>query len=782
MSVTSRRFFLLGTVGLFLAIPPAHTRAQDEAPSKVIEIRVEGNDQMSTSSVLAIIKTRVGAAYDESIVRDDERRLLRTRRFQSVLAARTYTTEGVIVTFVVVERALVAKVVFEGNKTYKGSELAKELTFGSSDPLNRFSVEAGREALLTKYRAKGFHFVTVELDARALSERREVIYRIVEGPQVVVTKIKFRGRRHFTAFRLKRLIGSSRRFWPIVAGHIDIQQIERDVQAIRNLYISEGFLDVQVGRLLEFSQDKRKATVIFVIDTGPRFRVDRVVFEGNTVFSDADLAGRIRLRRGEFYTATNLRRDLTRVEDTYGELGYIEAKVTSARRFLDPTAPPPEWARGMDGGKPALLILIFRIVEADQYRIASIDIRGNSVTQSRVIRREMRIFPEQLLNMVAVRESRRRLVDTRLFDRVDITPVGSEPKVRDVLVQVTEAETGQFLVGVGVSTNTGLLGTVSFTQRNFDILRWPSGWGDFIRGQGFKGAGQTLRVVAEPGVDLMRFHVDWFTPYIFDQPYSLGVKAFVFTRERENYDETRYGGVVSVGHRFRNRWYGELSSRVEGVQIDSLDDDAPPEVVDDAGTHALLGLKGTLVRDRTDSRWTPSEGDRFRFSYEQVTGGFTFGRALGDYRIYRTLYVDALGRKHIIAGRVAAGGLVGTTPVFERFYGGGIGSVRGFQYRGISPRSSGTDEPIGGDFMLFAGTEYAFPLVGEQLRGVIFLDTGTVEDTFEITVYRVSAGFGLRWIIPLFGQVPLSLDFGFPIAKDDMDDTQLFSFTIGWTF
>jgi len=774
-----RHILVIGVSSLLLG-GPCRAAAQDSTPQKVTDIRVEGNTQMTDSAILSMLKVRTGANYDESIVKADEKRLLETGRFDSVHATRTYTPKGVVVTFIVAERPLVSKVIFKGNKAYSNTELAGELTFGASDPMNRFAVEAGRQALLSKYRSKGYHFATVDLDSKALADR-EVIYRIVEGPQVIVTKIRFKGNTHFNTLRLRQLVGASQRIWPFVPGHLDMEQIDQDVQTLRNLYMSEGYLDVQVGRLIEFSEDKTKATVIFVIAEGPRFRVNKVLFKGNTVFSDDELRGRLSLKRGEFFTAEDLRRDTGKLRDTYGELGYIEARVTSAKRFLDPTAEPPAWARHLDGGKPALLNVVFTIVESDQYRVGRIDIRGNSVTQGRIIRREMRIFPEQLFNMVAVGESRRRLLETRLFERVTITPVGGGPNTRNVLVEVAEGKTAEFLVGVGISTNVGLLGSVSFTQRNFDILRWPRGWGDLFR-RGFKGAGQTLRIVAEPGTELMRFHIEWFEPYLFDQPYSLGTKAFLFTRGRESYDETRYGGIVSFGHRFKNRWYGELSSRIEGVEIDNLDSDSPPEVMDDAGTHALVGIKGTLVRDRTDSRWMPSAGDRFRMSYEQVTGGFNFGRATGDYRIYRTLYIDASDRKHILSGRLAGGQICGDAPVFERFYGGGIGSLRGFEYRGISPRSSGTDEPIGGDFMIYAGAEYGFPIIGRQVRGVIFIDTGTVEDGFEVTTYRASAGVGIRWIIPMFGPVPLSLDFGFPLNKDDDDETQLLSFTFGWTF
>jgi len=771
---------LLAVMG-FLAGLPTGALAQSNGPPKVCEIQIEGNEQMSDAAVKARIKTRVGATYEESLVQSDERRLLETGWFESVLATRTYTEEGVVVAFKVIERPLVSRVVFEGNSTYGDAELAGELTFGVSEALNRYSAEAGRQAILDKYKSNGFHFVTVELDQKALETDRAVIYRIVEGPQSVVTKIRFEGNRHFKSIRLGQLTGTSKRIWPFVAGHLDVEQISRDVQAVKNLYIAEGFLDIKVDRTLAFSDDKKKVTVTFVIEEGPRFRINEVIFEGNTVFRDAELARGLKLRQGVFFTALNLSRDARTIRNMYGELGYIDAEIDLTKRFLDPTAEPPAWARELDEGKPALMNVIFKIREADQYRVARIDIRGNTVTQERVIRRELKFFPEQLLNVVAVSESQRRLMETRLFERVSITPVGKAPAMRTVLVDVKEAQTGNLIFGVGVNSNSGLVGNVTFSQRNFDILRWPRSWSD-LSDTAFKGAGQEFRISAEPGMDLMRFYIDWLSPYLFDRPYSLGAKAFVFTHDRENYDETRYGGLVSLGHRFKNRWYGEVSSRIENVRIHNLSSDAPPEVVEDGGSNLMTGIKGKLVRDRTDSRWWPSDGDRFHISYEQVVGDFNFGKAIGDYRIYRTVYMDALDRKHIIAARLAVGQIFGSAPVFESFYGGGIGSIRGFDYRGISPRSKGTDEPIGGEFMVFAGAEYRFPIVGDQLHGVVFIDTGTVEEHGEFGTYRASAGAGLRWVVPMLGPIPMSLDFGFPLSKDGDDDTELVSFSIGWTF
>lgn len=735
--------------------------------AQVVDVRVSGNKRMTVNAILANVKTRVGHGYDKAIVLADQQRLLATGRFQSVLVQTTEADEGMIVTFEVIERPTISKLIFRGNKAFKTKDLAKELTFGVGSPQQHYTMEKGRADIRSKYRRQGFYFAKVNVDPAAFAERAEVIYTIVEGPRVRIRRLRIEGNRYFSNWRLRQEIATTARFWPFIPGYMDAEQVGRDVHAIRNLYVDEGFMDAEVGRKLDFSDDKKKVTLTFVIHEGPRYRISRILFKGNKAFSDEELAGRLGLSAQDFYMGAAVRQDVEKLQDTYGELGYIEAMVRAARKFKE--------AAG-------LVDLVFTIEESDQYRLGKIIIRGNVLTQSRVIRRELRFFPEQLFNTVAAKNSERRLLESRLFEKVTITPTGRQEGVRDALVQVKEGRTAEFLIGVGVSSTSGLLGNISLTQRNFDLFGWPRSWRDISEGRAWKGAGQTLRVSAEPGTEMMRFYIDWFEPYLFDRPYSLGTRAFVFTRNRRQYDETRYGGVVSFGHMFRNRWYAEVSSRVEGIDITDLAIDAPPEVRQVRGTHGIVGIRGSLTRNRTDSRWLPSTGDVLRFSYEQVAGDFEFGKAVAEYKIYRTLYEDALDRKHIISARAMAGHIFADAPVFEKFYGGGIGSVRGFEFRGISPRSSGTDDPIGGDFVAFVGAEYTFPLITDVIRGVVFLDTGTVEKDFEVTTWRAAAGIGVRWKIPFFGDVPLSFDFAFPISKSSEDDTQIFSFTIGWTF
>jgi outer membrane protein insertion porin family len=454
-----------------LLLPILAAAAGADQQTKVIDLRVQGNKRMSAEAVLASVKSRLGQDYDQSVVEGDRQRLLETGQFDSVIVTKTQTDKGVIVTFIVTERPLVTKLAFIGNKAFKDKELAKELPFNESDPLTRFNVNAGRDAILSKYKNAGFYKVVVKVDWAALDKEKRAVYHIVEGPGVAIRKVAFEGNRHFRNLRLRRVVSTKARVWPFIAGRLDLEQVDGDVISLRNFYVSEGFLDCEVGRTLEFSYDKKKVTVRFVIKEGGRYRVNQVIFKGNTVFSDEELARRLKLKRGENFTSISLRRDITQLEETYGELGYIEASVKARRQFLSPETPVPPWAAVLGEIRPSLLNVVFTITEADRYRFGRLDIRGNKITQSRIIRRGLRFFPEQDWNTKAVEESRHRLLETRLFEDVTITAVKTDrPNVRDVVVTVEEGKTAEFLVGVGLNTNRGVLGTVSFTQRNFDLF------------------------------------------------------------------------------------------------------------------------------------------------------------------------------------------------------------------------------------------------------------------------------------------------------------------------
>jgi outer membrane protein insertion porin family len=431
--------------------------------------------------------------------------------------------------------------------------------------------------------------------------------------------------------------------------------------------------------------------------------------------------------------------------------------------------------------------LIHDIHEGKQFRVGRFLIRGNTKIQDKVILREMRVSPGQPYNSYELQEAIDRLRGTNLITGAQITPIGEAPDVRDVLVEIKESQTRFLTVGAGFTSNAGVLGNISVEERNFDISNWPTSAREAFSARAFSGAGQYFRIQLEPGTIQSRASVQFQEPYLFDLPYALGLNFYYSTRVREHYDEVRAGATASLGRRFGDdrEWVARVNVRGEDVNITHIDNKQlrAPEILAGQGHHTLTSAGFDIRRDTTDNPLLPSRGSSIGFGYERagVFGGpYSFDKFSADATNYFTLSEDLLDRKTILTTRVRAGWVNGETPFFERFYGGGSGSIRGFRYRGVSPRSGPDDDPIGGAFSLTGGAEIGFPLAGETLRGVFFADVGTVERDLRIGTIRSSVGFGVRLTLPIFGQIPLALDFGFPITKDRRDDTQIISFSLGF--
>ncbi len=772
------RIGCLLVVGLLGWVSARPTQAQvvTVPPGTPVErVDIIGLETLSEGFVRRGIATRPGQPFSGQQLAQDVTDLLRTRKFIGVSADAFLDDDGrAIVVIRVQEKPELTGVSVEGNFEFDTEELFDVLP-APGQPIDRFEIDRGRDAILDLYRDEGYYFAEVTIDEGLLERERVLRVVVSEGPQVRIRDISFEG---LTAFRegLLRSKVRTNTYIPLLReGAFRDSVAEQDTSTLERFYRAEGYLDAQVGYRIEFRDvDREELAVTFVIEEGPLYRVAEVNLFGAEAFRDQDLLNRLRLTPGAAYREEMLQADLRRLRDAYGEIGYVDAQIDSAYDFLD---------------EPALLRLRFSIVENERSRIGEITIRGNRTTQDRVIRRQLRFFPTEDFNLVKVRQAERRLRESGLFTKVAITPLDDQDGFREALVEVEEADAVLFLVGAGVSTDTGLLGTISLENRNFDLFDAPRNFNEFVRGQSFRGAGQRLRIVAEPGTELTRFRVDWREPYLFDQPIGLGTSFYLFTRGRDAYDETRYGARVSLGRRFEtgplNGWAVEGAVRVEGVEIDDVRFLSARDIRVAEGDHLLTSLKGSIIRDTTDSRFRPTEGYRVSFDYEQVGalgGDATFGQPSISAVWYRTLHTDILDRKSVLGIRGDAGWILGDAPVFERFYGGGFGSIRGFEFRGVSPRDGLRDDRVGGEFILLTGAEYSFPLYADSVRGVTFVDMGTVEEGFEITGWRMAAGFGLRVDVNFFGPIPMVFDFGFPIVKEDEDDTQVFNFSFGASF
>lgn len=757
--------------------PPPPVRANfDPQGRRIDRIDFEGLKTIDAASLRDSIGIAPGDNWDRDKVTAACRRLAETQKFDGIpfADARMVGNELALV-FIVRERPFIVAIDFVGNEQFDDGDLLKEIPIGVGSSVSEFLIRQSQQIIEQKYHEAGYGYASVDVDADALANEQRVVFRISEGPRVKVKEIRFEGNHEYGDKRLQGLIETQTAVWLFRTGAFDEETAKRDAAAIKSFYVDRGFLNAQVGYRVDLKEGEQSDLIlVFQIDEGIRHAVRTITFEGNEAFDTDSLRAMIETQEGVFFDGDVLKKDREKILTEYGRRGYIYASITTSQVFAD---------------EPGFVNLTFKITEDTTYDVGRVVIRGNRKTQDRVIRRELRILPESVYDAEAAKKSEQRLVETQLFNDVKITPQGDEPGVRDALVNVEEADTTRILFGVGVTTNSGVVGTISIENRNFDLFDTPRTAKEFFKGKSFTGAGQTLRLQLEPGTEFTRGRLEFREPYLFDKPLGFGMAVYGFERGRPEYNERRVGFNMSFDKRVEEGplegWAGEVALRVENINIGDTDWLTAKEILDDKGSNLLTSVKATIVRDKTDSRWLPSTGDRFKMAVEQagVLGGdHAFSRVTADYDRYWTLKTDSFGRKHIFQVGASAGDILGDAPVFEKFFAGGIGSIRGFEYRGISPRAGFRDDRVGGDFMLLTNAQYSFPVAGENVRGITFLDMGTVEDDFGISNWRASIGVGLRIYVKYFGPIPLSFDLALPISSQDMDDEQVFSFAFGATF
>jgi outer membrane protein insertion porin family len=351
----------------------------------------------------------------------------------------------------------------------------------------------------------------------------------------------------------------------------------------------------------------------------------------------------------------------------------------------------------------------------------------------------------------------------------------------DIDTIVHEARTGRLMVGAGINSDAGLVGQVTIDEQNFDWTRFPRSWDDIRNGTAWRGAGQRFRIEAMPGTHIQRYLVSFQEPYLFDTPVSLGLSGFLYDRRYFDWEESRVGGRLAFGYQFPNDWSANLAFRLEEIEIDRPRIiPAVPELAEVLGSNTLQSVKVAVAHDTRDSAFLPTQGHLFEMGFEQVFGSFEYPIFTGEYRHFFTLSerIDGSGR-HV----VSVGGQVGFTndaPVYDHFYAGGFSTIRGFSFRGASPKNNTV--VVGGEFMLLTTLEYMFPITADDmLRAVVFVDAGTVEEEIDIEWddFRVAPGFGLRIAHPGLGPAPIALDLAFPMAHETGDNIRNFTFFIG---
>ncbi|GAB4150445.1 MAG: outer membrane protein assembly factor BamA [Planctomycetota bacterium] len=774
--MTSIRLFT--TALLFLAVLAFGMPAVADSSSagrKIVEVEITGPDVVSAERLKLALKTRAGSDYDPDVADADIKSLFSRNLVEDVQLFVKEVEGGVKVIFHVIEKKLISDIKFRPAKSYYGAEEILEELLAKEGEYYSLAVSSQDEEIIAdKYRSKGFLRVSVTHTVEAGPKGYVLVYEINQGQRFAVGEIEFTGNTVFSAKKLRSQMKTHRRDLFHGGSYIE-SDVQMDLEVLRRMYLDEGYLDAKVtlkpivlpptpkghkeDRKLEFTME-------IEIYEGIQYTVNSVDFSGETVFSKAELTEMLHIAPGETAKYANVMKSVQSIRDRFGELG---------RAFTDVQ---PEIVPTDD---PNTVDIIFHIRQSDVVYVQEVIIQGNEVTREHVIRRELEIYPGEELTVKGIRTSLQNLQRLQYFNDVSISFEPRGDDYTDVVVSIGEGKTGNLLFGGGVSSDGDVFARVSYTERNFDISNWPT----------FRGGGQSMQLSASLGTSVTQFMLDFLEPHVFDSEYQFGFGAFRTVYERSTYEDTRVGGHVLVGKNLSKHLSVALLYTYQHVTIDELEPDAPASVVYDEGKHDLGSLTLRTTYRKLDDFYMPTSGwdvrGEFEYFSEFLASDYDFYKVTLKVSKYFNVYTSEEGSKHTLMARLNLGYMdeTGDTeyiPTFERFYAGGINTVRGWQPREIGPREG--EDPIGGYFRATATLEYSFPLYTDVLYFAVFFDAGSVwaeMDDFDANDLRYGTGAGIYLRTPLT-PMPVRIYYTNALNEEEGEDTDSIQFSFGFMF
>jgi outer membrane protein insertion porin family len=558
------------------------------------------------------------------------------------------------------------------------------------------------------------------------------------------------------------------------------EQLEEDKERLADLYRNAGYIDFELKDVRFEYLTPRKMIMHWIVHEGTQYRVGAINFKGVTLFPTNDIISKLKMKVGETFTPRGLTRDIEIVQDVYGSKGYIDATV---------------FARKKPNVQTGTMDLQYEITEGNKSFIEKIEIKGNTKTKDRVIRRELAVSPGETFDMVKVKLSKRRLEGMQFFDRVDTQAEPTDvPDRKNLIVGVEERNTGNIALGAGFSSVDSILGFVELTQGNFDLFNPP--W--------FMGGGQKFRLRMQVGARRQDYELSFIEPWMFGRKLAFSVDLYHrelrYVSRNDLYDERRTGmrlGLTrSLGSEFVSRLFGPqteliggISYTIENIGIFDVPDTAPPAILAEEGDRLVSKVGLTFALDSRNSVQLPNRGQRTEFRADLAGGPFGAETDFYKLELSSHWYFPGFYEGHVleVAGAVGAVESYGDServPLFDRYFLGGIHSLRGFRFRDVGPKE--LEEPIGGGTYWLGSIEYSVPII-ERLRFALFYDIGMVyEDAFSFDeknnntgMYNDNWGLGLRLNIPHLG--PIRLDYGIPIKSDpDNESSGRFQFSVGY--
>lgn len=741
---------------------------------KLVEIKVQGNRRIESTAILNVIKLHAGDTLQNEKTDADIRAIYKLGHFQDVKALKEESDKGVVLVYSVQEKAIVREITFVGNKEITTEKLKEALDFRLNSVFSSKDLAKSVAKIKRLYGDEGYYLADVQTEIKNNSPSElTVTVTVIEGDKILIKDIRLDGIKAFSERKLKGVMETKEKWfmsWLTGAGTYKEEVLKNDALLLSDFYLNNGYVNIKIGEpVAKLNETKTALDVYIGITEGEQYRIGAIGFKGELLDPEADLLKKLKSEPGKTFNRSLLRTDIGVLTDVYGDKGYAFATINPQTR--------------QDNDKKTI-DLTFDVEKGDLVYIERINIAGNPKTRDKVVRREVRITESGLYSATGMKRSKQNLMNLGFFEEANIaTSKGSASNKLNVNIDVKEKPTGTFSIGGGYSSLDGFIGQGSVQQANF------------------MGLGLKANLSASLGGSSQTYALGLTDPYFMDTKWTLGGDIYRSERDYDDYSRRLVGADIKAGYpindyvgtfmmyKFEIKEIYNPSSAYQGYNITYGNDTYP---LDKTTTSSIYS---SITHNNTDYRMDPSTGmiNSLSLEYAGLGGDNKYARVITDHTYFRPLYKRLIASTKLTLGYI---GEVGQTiPIDEKFYLGGIYSLRGYKSRTVSPTKTQLVKYIngdqvteqlymGGDTEIFGNVEVTVPLLPEAgLKGVIFFDYGnSVNSTSAVfDTMLMSYGYGIRWASPIG---PLRLEYGIPInPRKEIDSTSgRLEFSIGSMF
>lgn len=768
--------------------------AQRQKPEKytILGISVEGNTTAEAGAIIANsgLKTGTDITIPGDHIRQAIQKLWTLRIFEDIqIAIESKVGDGVYLLISVREYPRLERVEFVGNDELDEDDLMKKVTISKGQILTPQEILKITNSFKSLYAEKGMllaEISTEKIIEDSTKPNRVVLrFNIDEGKIVKVNEIRVVGTEAFSGSKIKGEMEDTKEkvwwmFWR--SAKFDKGKYESDKEKVIKFYRKNGYLDAEIlSDSIWYDETKKYMSIQLNINEGKQFKIRDITWEGNTIYPASVLTQRLGFYKGDIYDVERFERNLrqneeqTDVASLYLDNGYLTFNLDKEEIRIEPDS----------------IDMRIRVFERNQFKIGRVEIRGNTKTQEKVIRRELYTRPGDFFSRGAIMRSARQLVQLNYFNPEKIKPDYrlQDEKTANIIYEVEEKSSDNINASVGYSGAFGVTGALGFTINNFDITEPLKG-----------GAGQILNFEWQfgEGARFRTFSLGFTEPWLFDTPTTFGVNLFD-TRQIYVYDLRQTGGSVRFGRRFkfpddyfRGDWIGrfQLNDVIDGGGLYQ------------EGKTSQISVTQVISRNSTDNPIFPAMGSSFALSTEISGGPLLPGNV--DYHKWiftGDWYTPLFGTNRLVLFTGTNIGLLdgfkinSNIPPIEYFFMGGTGlgfiattPLRGYDDRTIGPQDE-NDQVKGGKAMVKYSAELRFSVTMSPMPIYLlaFAEAGNVYENLKAIDFlnlKRSYGFGARIMIQPLGMVGFDYGYGADdvLPRDGKPDGWKFHFQFGRGF